>query len=105
MAKILKVKFPQKCIGCELCVAEIQRQLGVIGLEGSLIRVLKKSNAVDNENFIFSTDPNYQEEESLTYILEVDPNINNYSIEDVKNICPTGVFTIEEGSPEDDLLS
>lgn len=85
MAKVLKVTFPQKCIGCELCVFEIQRQLGVVGLEGSLIRILRSRG----------------EEGKLELFVSVDPKVNEFDVEKVRKICPTGVFTVEEGSEDD----
>ncbi|OGC45902.1 hypothetical protein A2V49_02515 [candidate division WWE3 bacterium RBG_19FT_COMBO_34_6] len=82
MTKNLKISFPQKCIGCELCVLEVQRQLKKVGLEGSFIRVFKKKK--DNSDF-------------LEYILEVDPRINSLDLEKIKSSCPTEVFEIIEG--------
>lgn len=81
MAKNLKVSFPQKCIGCELCVLEAQRQLKKVGLEGSLIRIFK--NRPENKKF-------------LEYSVELDPRINDLEVERIKNICPTEVFEISE---------
>jgi hypothetical protein len=89
MAKILKAAFPNNCIGCELCVFETQRQLNKLGLEGSLIRVLKKLDHTEN---------------SLEYQLAIDPKINDLDIEKIKNICPKAVFAIEE-QDEHELIS
>lgn len=83
MAKILKVSFPQKCIGCELCIFEIQRQLNKVGLEGSPIRIFK------------SVDPNDLLGE-IVFKIELDPIINDYDIKKLVEVCPTQVFTIEE---------
>jgi ferredoxin len=93
MAKKLKITFPQKCIGCELCIMETQRQLNKAGLEGSLIRVFR-----NKEERILLGD--------VSYTIDVNPEINNLKIEKIRNICPTGVFTIEESGDEDeeDLL-
>lgn len=77
MAKTLKVKFQKKCIGCELCVFEAQKQLGKVGLDGSLIRILKSDQG--NEFFI-----------------ELDPKITKLDIEKIRDICPKGVFEIGE---------
>lgn len=81
MAKNLKVSFPQKCVGCELCVFEAQRQLKKVGIEGSLIRIFK--NLQDDKKF-------------LEYSIELDPRINDLDIERIKNICPTEVFEVTE---------
>lgn len=83
MAKVLKVTFLQKCIGCELCIFEIQRQLNKVGLEGSPIRIFK------------SADPNDLLGE-IVFKVELDPVINEYDIKKLVEICPTQVFTIQE---------
>ncbi|OGC57258.1 hypothetical protein A3H26_03040 [candidate division WWE3 bacterium RIFCSPLOWO2_12_FULL_36_10] len=79
MAKILKVKFPEKCNGCELCVMEVQRQLGKIGLDGSLIRILRENDSG-----------------GLLFVVDMDPKINEVNIEEIVKICPTGVFEISD---------
>jgi len=81
MAKNLKVSFPQKCIGCELCVFEAQRQLEKVGLEGSLIRIFRNKKAG---------------KEFLVYSIDIDPRLNKLDIECIKTICPTEVFEIVE---------
>lgn len=81
MAKNLKVSFPQKCTGCELCVFEAQRQLKKVGLEGALIRIFKKRE---------------EDKKFLEYSIELDPHINKLDVERIKNICPTEVFEITE---------
>lgn len=88
MAKYLKVSFPENCIGCELCIAETQRQLQKVGLDGAPIRVLKK-----------------QDTDTLAFIIEIDPRINNFDIEKIKEICPTQVFTLEDKEDQDGLVS
>ncbi len=88
MTKKLKVSFPQKCIGCELCVLETQRQLNKIGLEGALIRVFRNKKA---------------DKEFLEYSIDVEPRINDLDIESIRNICPTEVFEILEDS-NDELI-
>lgn len=85
MGKSLKVQFPQKCIGCELCVLEMQRQLEKVGLEGSLIRILRNKK---------------KESEFLEYAIDLDPRINKLDIEKIKSICPTEVFEIIEDDNE-----
>lgn len=81
MAKNLKVSFPQKCIGCEVCVFEAQRQLKKVGLEGSLIRIFR--NKKEGKEF-------------LEYSIDIDPRLNKLDIEAIKNICPTEVFEVVE---------
>lgn len=88
MTKKLNVKDIDKCVGCELCVLEAQRQLKKVGLEGSLIRVFKEKE---------------ENSEYLKNDLEIDPRINLLDIEKIKNICPKGVFEIIEESNTDDL--
>lgn len=68
----LKAKYPEKCIGCELCVFEVQRQLQKIGLDGALIRILRKNE----------------------FYIEIDSRINKLSLDKIVSICPTGVFEI-----------
>lgn len=82
MKKILKIKFPEKCIGCELCVFEAQRQLGRVGLDESPIRVFR-----NNDNTLFG---------DATYVIEMDMGVNELKIKEIQSICPTGVFEIEE---------
>ena len=81
MAKNLKVSFLQKCIGCEVCVFEAQRQLKKVGLEGSLIRIFR--NKKEGKEF-------------LEYSIDIDPRLNKLDIEAIKNICPTEVFEVVE---------
>lgn len=79
MAKILKVKFPRNCNGCELCVMEVQRQMGKIGLDGSLIRILRENDSG-----------------GLSFVVDMDPKVNEMSVEEIAKICPTGVFEIND---------
>ena len=83
MAKVLKISFPDKCKGCELCVMEVQRQLKKIGLDGSPIRIFRnKEERVLLGEIIFSID--------------MDQNINNLKIKKIAASCPTVVFKIEK---------
>ena len=75
MAKILKAVLPEKCIGCDLCVAEAQRQLGKVGLEGAFIRVFREDNK---------------------FSLVLDPQVNTLDVEKIKEICPQGVYEVLE---------
>lgn len=77
---ILKAKFPERCIGCEMCVFEAQRQLGKVGLENSPIRIMHR--------------------EGESFSVHIDPEANELDIEKIKSICPTLVFTIEEANEE-----
>lgn len=89
MVRVLKVIFPEKCIGCELCVIEAQRQLGKVGLEGSLIRVLRDETEL-----------------GLPVIsVDIDPKISDLDLEKISKICPTGVFTVEEVLEEEHGLT
>ncbi len=81
MAKNLKVSFPQKCIGCEVCVFEAQRQLKKVGLEGSLIRIFRNKK---------------EDKEFLEYSIDIEPRLNKLDIEAIKNMCPTEVFEVVE---------
>lgn len=82
MTKILKAAYPERCTGCEMCVIEVQHQLKKLGLEGALIRIFRKKDKNNKENVSFSID--------------IDPRVNSLDIERIKNICPQGVFSIED---------
>lgn len=84
MAKTLKATFSKNCIGCELCVAEAQKQLEKIGLEGSPIRIFR--NKRDDGRIGFSVD--------------LDPSANELDIEKIEQSCPALVFTLEEEGNE-----
>ena len=88
MAKVLKVSFPNRCNGCELCVLAIQRQFNRTGLDGSLIRVFRKKEA-----------------DGIVYSIEMDPSINSYDIASIAKACPTGVFEIAEEINEEQFLN
>ena len=88
MAKILKIIFPEKCIGCEICVMEVQRQLDRVGLEDSLIRIFRKYDETKKE---------------AKYEILLDPRVHETDIEKIARICPTGVFSVEESEGEDVL--
>jgi hypothetical protein len=75
----LSLRVRSKCIGCELCVLEAQRQLKKIGLEGSLIRIFR--NKKDGSEY-----PEYS--------VELDPHINALDIEKIRAICPVDCFEI-----------
>jgi ribosome-binding protein aMBF1 (putative translation factor) len=85
MAKILEVKYKNKCTGCELCVFEIQRQMEKVGLEGSFIRVFRDVSA---------------DSEKITFSIETDPRVHSFDIEAIKSICPGAVFEIVEREDE-----
>jgi len=79
MSKILKVVLSQKCVGCEMCVFEAQRQLGKVGLEESFIRIFHN-----------------KENDKTTFLVVLDPQVNTLNVEKIKNICPQGVFEVLE---------
>lgn len=81
MPKTLKVSFPEKCIGCEMCILEAQKQLSKVGLEGALIRVFRNTNTKLG---------------TVEYSLEIDPRISSLNVEKIAQICPKFVFEIEE---------
>jgi ferredoxin len=78
MKKHLKVQNPQKCIGCELCVFEAQRQLRKVGLNDSLLRILRRS--------------------ATEFGIVADPKIEALDIEKICKICPRQVFELSEES-------
>lgn len=91
MAKVLKIKLPQKCIGCELCVFEAQRQLERVGFDDSPIRVFRntsKASLVD----------------STEYVIELDSKVNELNLRNLVDICPTGVFSIEDEDEDEKVL-
>lgn len=79
----LKVSFPQRCSGCELCVLEAQRQLGKVGLNGALIRIFRKG---------------------VTFCVDLDPHVSKLEVSDIFSICPRGVFTLEEEDSDAQLI-
>lgn len=81
--KILVAKFENRCNGCELCVLEAQRQLGLVGLTNSPIRILKDISGTN-----------------LYFHVEIDESVNELKIEEFIKICPTAVFEIVEDSDE-----
>lgn len=70
----LKVVQENKCIGCEMCVMECQRQLKRVGLAGSYIRILR--NLIEGDRFEVS----------------IDPKITQLKIRTIVSVCPRGVF-------------
>lgn len=78
MSKILKIAFSNKCTGCELCLMEVQRQLGKVGLNGSPIRIFRNS------------------ENGLSFEIDMDPVINKLDVKKISEICPEAVFVVEE---------
>ncbi|OGC50551.1 hypothetical protein A2716_05090 [candidate division WWE3 bacterium RIFCSPHIGHO2_01_FULL_40_23] len=80
--KILKVSFPEKCIGCELCVLAAQRQVGKASFEGSPIRIMGGKKGYD---------------------IHLDPSVNDLDVNKISEICPKGCFSVEEGGQEEGL--
>ncbi|MBT6401090.1 hypothetical protein HN803_06215 [candidate division WWE3 bacterium] len=83
MAKVLKASFEKNCIGCELCVSEVQKQLGKVGLDGSPIRIFRDRDA-----------------KKTSYTVHIDPSVNELALEKVEKICPALVFTLESEEEE-----
>jgi len=81
--KFLKAKFENRCNGCELCILEAQRQLGLVGLTNAPIRILKDTSGTN-----------------LYFHVEIDDSVNKLKIEEFTKICPTGVFEIAEEEDE-----
>jgi len=77
--KELKALYTERCIGCEMCTIECQHQLKKTGLEGSLIRIFRK-----------------KQKEGLSFVVDIDPRVNRLNLENIKNSCPQGVFSIED---------
>ncbi len=77
--KVLKALFPERCIGCELCVMAAQRQFKKAGLDGSFIRILRQESG---------------------YSVDIDPQAGDLDVEKIKKICPTLVFSVEDGVDE-----
>lgn len=75
MNKVLKVAHPEKCIGCEMCVYEAQRQMGAVGPEGAFIRISKEGGK---------------------YSIILDPQVNTLDIEAIRDICPQDVYEVKE---------
>ncbi len=67
---------------------EAQKQIGKVGLNGALVRVLKSKS-----------------ETGLDFLVEVDPQVNELDIKKIARICPKSVFTIEEKETDDGLTS
>lgn len=82
--KILKASFENRCNGCELCVLEVQRQLGKVGLTDSPIRILRDTS-----------------KSTVYFHVEIDPSVSNLDIKEVLKVCPTSVFEILEEEDED----
>ncbi len=88
-AKKLTVQFPEKCIGCELCVMEVQRQLNRVGLDDSLIRIFKKFDEAKKES---------------RYEILLDPRVQETDIEMIAKICPTLVFSVDDCEEQHELI-
>lgn len=69
-----------------MCVFEAQRQLKKVGLEGSLIRVFRKTS---------------EDKEKIVFDIELDPRINILNIEKIASICPKNVMEVIEKEGND----
>ena len=74
---ILKVAHENRCIGCELCVMECQRQLGRAGLAGSYTRILRDINEGDK------------------FKVSLDPKVAELKLKKLVEVCSRGVFEEE----------
>lgn len=79
---VLKAINEDKCIGCELCVMECQRQLNRAGLAGSYIRILRDIKEGDK------------------FRVSMDPKVTELKLKEIVQICPRGVFEEQEESHE-----
>jgi len=80
MSTIIKAKNEEKCIGCEMCVMECQRQLKRAGLEGSYIRILRNIKV------------------GTKFEVSLDPKISEIKSKKIIESCPRGVFEETEGN-------
>ena len=71
MSKVLKIVSPEKCIGCELCVGEAQRQLKKLGPEGAYIHIFRQGTG---------------------FKIVLDPQVNTLDVDAIKSICPREVY-------------
>ena len=76
----LKITNENKCIGCELCVMECQRQLNRAGLAGSYIRILRDIKEGDK------------------FKVSLDPKVAELKLKKLVEICPRGVFEEQEAN-------
>lgn len=86
MPKTIKATQTDKCIGCELCLFEAQRQLNKVGLEESLIRVFRQKSP---------------DKQKVDFEIEIDPRVNILDVEKIVSICPRGVLEIQESDNND----
>lgn len=82
--KIIKATFENRCVGCELCLFEAQRQLGKIGIIDSPIRILKEKSG--NKIYLH---------------VELDERVQDLNISEIQKVCPALVFEIID-RPEDE---
>jgi len=85
--KILKATFENRCNGCELCVLEVQRQLGKVGLTDAPIRILRDSS-----------------KSTVYFHVDIDPSVNAMNLKEIVKVCPTSVFEIIEEEDEDSYI-
>ena len=76
----LKVAHENKCIGCELCVMECQRQINRAGLAGSYIRILRDIKEGDK------------------FKVSLDPKVAELKLKKLVEVCPRGVFEEQEAN-------
>ncbi|MBU0649938.1 ferredoxin [Patescibacteria group bacterium] len=74
----LKIVKEDKCIGCEMCVMECQRQLKRVGLEGAYIRIMRDFKRGDK------------------FEISLDPKVAELKVQRIVAVCPRGVFAEQE---------
>jgi len=79
MNKTIKAAKQDRCIGCEMCVMECQRQLKKIGLEGAPIRILRNICT------------------GVEFEVSIDPRLFELNTRKIIDSCPRQVFEKEEG--------
>ena len=75
MSKILKVTNEKACIGCDLCVL--------------------LSSRLVNQELSINKSPIDVQRVGKSYKVTIDPGVN-VNAEKIVNICPTGVFSLED---------
>ena len=80
-SKILEISFPEKCIGCELCIQEAQRQIGKIGLDEAPIRIFNSNKTTNLTN-------------TPTYEIVINKDINKLDIEKIESILVSAALEI-----------
>jgi len=68
-----------------MCALEALRQLKKVGLDGSPIRIFRKNTS---------------------FYIDLDPRIGSLDLDKICKICPSSVFSIEDGfAPNEQLIN